>query len=615
MFGAVIYLILITAAAGAIAVGFSLRIGHAYVPAICLTGLISAVMLTAGAALAVPYVMGALGLLCAGFIAFKIVRERRSVFYILTAEFVVFTLLAAGMILLNAGRMYYLNDEFSHWGLAVRNLFTVGKLPFAAETNALFKTYPPFCTAICYLGTCFTGSFSEAATFIPMDMLLIASLLPVVTGFMRQCAKKGCAAEGRCFAGIPAAAMIFCILCFKLSAFTSIAPDTLLGVLAFYIVWECLQAKRKIQIVAAVTAALALALVKDTGLGFVMAAAIIVSTAVIVKNSKVKSAKATVFELAECVLPLVLGAATVKLLWNYVMILANAVDGSPGLFSLLMKAIFGGFSEVQNRTTQAFFAAWINPSFSVGIPLVAVVCIFALAQLGIILLMKKLRFEGIGAAAAVFTAVSLCFFVYCFGVLASYWTVFTEGEATTVASFERYIGSYLSFWLSIIVSIAAAVFVPALVKKFRDAVKKRNTARVVLASATAAVAVLLAVFFVFLYPNKASDSAAYRANANYGEDIPELCAEAGVRHEEKILFVSSDFETRQHLIANYNAAPCTVEGLYDTPEKLLEKAGIELIYFNDTADRELIEGFLAIIDVPDAGSVEAHKLYRVKKGG
>lgn len=612
MLSAIIYLILITSVAGAIAVGFNIRIGHTFLPAICATGLGASVMLVFGVTQAVPIVFGVVGLLCLVFIAFRIFQEKKRAFYILTTEFVIFAALAVGMILLNAGRCYILDDEFSHWGLAVKNLFTVGKLPFSVETNAIFRAYPPFATAICYLGTCFTGSFSEGATFVPVDMLLIAALLPMVTGFLRQCGKKGCAVAARCFAAVPAAAMFFCILCFKLSAFSSIAVDTLIGVMTFYVVWECVQARRNIQIICALVAALALTLVKETGLAFALFAVIIVFSAITAKNLKKKNKKGIAADAAAQVLPLVLGSVIAKLFWNYIVLYANAKTDGEGILGGLFKAMGSGFTEVQKTTAAAFFRAFLKPTISFGIPLAAVIVVFAAVQIVTAVLLKKVGFDDTGTITAVFIAASACFLLYCGGILASYLTVFTPGEATAVASFERYIGTYLTFWLSLIVAVIVTVLPGALMKRLGGKFKSPKTLPAVLGVISTVVAAAGIIFFAASYPYTAKASAEKRTLENYGSDIPSLCEQEGVNYKDRILFVASDFKTRMHLIANYNAAPYIVDGLYNL-EEALDGKHAKYVYFNDIGNAELIKEVAAHLeDAPDPSVIVPHKLYKIK---
>ncbi len=41
------------------------------------------------------------------------------------------------------GRMFLQTDEFSHWGLVVKNMFKLDVLVGGADTNIIFKDYPP----------------------------------------------------------------------------------------------------------------------------------------------------------------------------------------------------------------------------------------------------------------------------------------------------------------------------------------------------------------------------------------------------------------------------------------------------------------------------------------
>ena len=612
MLSAIIYTVLITSLAAAFAAFFNVRIGRTYLPAMLSTGLAATLLIVLGAKDAVPFVLAALCIGASAVAAVLIVRHREKLSYILTTELFVFTAAVALMFVLNWGRMYALDDEFSHWGLSVKNLFFTGKLPFDPETNAIFPGYPPLSTVICFLGTCFTGTFSESATFIPMDLLLIASLLPVITGYAASCGEKGAKREGGLFAAIPAAAIVFCLLCFKLSAFTAIAVDTLLGALLFYLVWEGLRKEDRAGAVFASTAAFSLALIKDTGTGLAVFGSLAILAAVIVESVKKKDKKYFFKNtFLRAVVPS-LAALAARLIWNGLILKTNAYSGGSGMFSALGKMMTSGFSETQKETTRAFFAAWVRPGFSFGVPLVAVICVFALLQLGTVLLLKKTGCKWTGEAAALFGGVTVCFFLYCLGVLASYWTVFTPGEATSVASFERYIGTYLTFWISVICAVLITSVSGTLLKFLKDKIRKEKITNAILCAVSAIGVCGVAVLLIFAYPYKAAASAEKRTIENYGEDIPALCEEAGLSSDDRILFAASGFETRMHLIANYNAAPWKVEGMYGEPEELAESGKITFVYFYDTKDSKQVESLRNIIEIPEGAAVEAGKLYRVK---
>ncbi len=606
MYSAILYFVIITAAAAAIAAVSGIRIGRAFAPAICLTGLVTSVLLTTGLVTAVPYVFGAFGVVGIGVTAAVVIKDKKRAKNILTTGLAVFAVLAVGAILLNAGRYYYLNDEFSHWGLAVKNLYTVGKLPLSGETNALFPAYPPFATAICYLGTCFSKTLCEGATFVPLDLLMVASLLPFVTGYTDQCEKKNCIISGRFLAAVPAAAILFCLLCFKFSALTSISVDTLLGAMTFFLVWELIQGKKAVNYASAAVTAAALVLVKETGLAFAVCGMIAAVAVIIVQKREPLKEKLRLFAGPLCA---VLSAAGAKVFWSIALSISGATGDGEGIAGGLVRIFSEGFTETQRQTTKAFFAAWIKPSISFGLPLVLVVCIFALVQLGVIFLLKKTEFEGIGYAVCLFGAVTVCFFFYSFGLLASYWTVFTPGEAVEVASFERYIGSYLVFWLGTVVAVALCVLLPELLSRLGNAWKEKPL-RIVSAAVSLLIALALVLVLGVFYPNKASDSAAARASNNYGSDIPALCEEVGADPSDSVLFIASNFETRMHLIANYNAAPRTVEGMYDL-ETMLDGKHASFVYFQDVDDEALVESVAGKIAVPEGETIQAGRLYRV----
>ena len=601
--------------AAALAAAERVRIAHMFLPAVCYTGLTASALLVLGLAGMVPYVFAASGVAAAVVLAVVLVRDRKAAVYVLTTELAVFAAIAFACVLLNYGRVYVLNDEFSHWGLAVKNIFTVGQLPFGSETNALYRDYPPFATAICYLGTCFEKNLNEGATYVPMNLAMCAAVMPVLSAYMRGCARKGCARLGRVFVGVPVLALLCGILCFKLSAFTVISVDTLMGLLAFYVVAEVLAGKGFGRIVHSAVAASCLVLTKNTGIAFACFAAAVLLAVVIANGIKKKDANGILKRLCAVVIPVVAGSAAAKALWSLVLTVSGAYDPSGNPVKVLGEVIVGGLSDVRKETARAFFRAWVEPRFSVGLPLVAVVAVLIIVEVLTVLLLVKLRSRNTAVTVASYIAVTVCFFLYMFGVLVGYWAKFSDYEATTVASFERYVGTYLTFWLCLILMTLISVVLPLLIRKISLARGSQRTKVMIATAATCLAVTASAIFFGAFYPYRARASVIERKQFSAGEGLAEKCEAMNIGRGEKILLFSSSYTNKLRLAANYNAAPYTVTGGENWLE-IIENGECDFVYFSDVSDAEQVALATEYLDLggqPDS-AIEAGNIYRIKSG-
>lgn len=586
MYSGIIYFIFTIFIASALSVAAGTRIGHMLLPSICLSGVVAVFLLVAGVPEACPYVFGFLALTGAVYTAVKIIRDRKNAVYVLTTEFFVFTVFAALCFILNAGRMYILNDEFSHWGLAIKNIFLLKELPYGASTNALFPDYPPFATAISYLGTCFSSVLREDATFIPMDLALAAGIMPVISAYLRACGHKKIPGVGRAFAGIPALGMVVLLLAFKLSAFTVIAVDTLLGVMAFYMVTEVICGKGKSRIFSAMLTGFCLAVTKPTGLIFALFAAGILLVAAVSEGLRRRSFKHFLKVFLSTVLPVVLMSVVAKLLWNVVLVF-NKVSGGGDHFGVLVNIIRRGLLPREKEIALAFLRAFTEPRVIKVLPAAAVIAAIAAVNIVVLVILKKRGNANLGMTRAMFIGMWIELPLYCFGLFIAYLSEFSEGEALVAASFERYMGSFLTFWSWLTAAVVIIAIIPGILRRL--AVRASSSGgigtsglRAVGFTASGLFLAAMIVFFAAFYPYKKADARQYRADCETSSGLNvRVRALRGDRYE-KVLLVSSRYDNKLRLITNYNAAPLKVCGAEcDDVRSLLLSGEYEFVYFED----------------------------------
>ena len=104
----------------------------------------------------------------------KYVREE-----ILTPGVCIFALLYVVNVLLNKGRLLSSWDEFSHWGLVVKNMYEFNMLGTNPETNVLFRGYPPFVAIFEWLCLFIRNAYNEGTMIVAYNLLYISLIIPV----------------------------------------------------------------------------------------------------------------------------------------------------------------------------------------------------------------------------------------------------------------------------------------------------------------------------------------------------------------------------------------------------------------------------------------------------
>ncbi len=142
------------------------------------------------------YAFGLFGQLTAGFYAVLILaalafaalafwmfrmRKERPLRYLLTPGSAVLAVAFIWLLLSLRQHLFYECDEFSHWGLAVQNMFYFHAIPTGvSESNLLFYEYPPATTLFEYFFTRLSGSFNEGDPQRAMNLLTLSYLLPMM---------------------------------------------------------------------------------------------------------------------------------------------------------------------------------------------------------------------------------------------------------------------------------------------------------------------------------------------------------------------------------------------------------------------------------------------------
>ena len=178
---------------------------------------------------------------------------------LLTPGCAAFFLIALWLWYSYRGYMYIEWDDFSHWGLAVKNMSIFAALPSGIqEATITYTDYPPASTLFSWLWTWLSGGFNEGDTQRALNMMMFCFLLPM----MREQEWNK-----------PGRALAMLILLFVLplavspKVYRTLQVDTVLGCITLYAIYSWFFCDRsKAGLLTLSMSLCMLTLIKETGL-------------------------------------------------------------------------------------------------------------------------------------------------------------------------------------------------------------------------------------------------------------------------------------------------------------------------------------------------------------
>ena len=114
-----------------------------------------------------------------GNIIFLIKQKFKNLKYLLTSGLIISFLLYAFFIILNKGRMLSVWDEFSHWGLVVKNMFMLNNFGLGSDSTLLARGYLSGTSLFQYLALKIGGNFNETYMFTAMNFIYLSLVIPI----------------------------------------------------------------------------------------------------------------------------------------------------------------------------------------------------------------------------------------------------------------------------------------------------------------------------------------------------------------------------------------------------------------------------------------------------
>ncbi|WP_155828108.1 hypothetical protein [Butyrivibrio sp. VCB2006] len=151
--------------------------------------------------------------------------------------FGLFVFIYVFIFLTNIGSFLYMWDEFSHWGWFVRESYNLDALYCTSDKYFIHRDYPPGISLFEVLWCRLSLGFSEPNAYRGMHILQASMIMPVVVGFLGKNTKETTTGQKVAKIIINTAIMFSIPLFSSLQFYHTLYQDLIMGVIVFYIIW------------------------------------------------------------------------------------------------------------------------------------------------------------------------------------------------------------------------------------------------------------------------------------------------------------------------------------------------------------------------------------------
>lgn len=392
---------------------------------------------------------GGIGGLCCLY--FSIKEKRKFLQQVLTPGCIAFFLLAFIFWWTNRGRLLMQWDDFSHWGLVVKNMHLFQKLGNVAESTVKFKDYPPAASIFAYFFTNF-GSYNETNAIRGMGLLTAGTMLPLFREIRWENKKS-------LFSGMVLFTLIYVLpTSFHKNAYIGLYVDSLLGVLFFFLVYLMVAYEPgKFRTVNLAAGCMMLTLTKASGTGLAMMAVCFVLIGFLFVYKEKRERLRLFADGAVCVASVVLAQQS----WNLYLKFSgterawSASEISPA--GIL--ALFTGEAPAYRMETLKNFGSFLLTKpmggWLVQFPVIVWIVLFVAFAFLFLCFCEE---EDRKRFRAVFIGLMAGFLVYLLSLLILYLFSYSQFEAVKLASADRYIFTYILGMLCSYVGIFVLYF-------------------------------------------------------------------------------------------------------------------------------------------------------------
>lgn len=328
-------------------------------------------------------------------------------------------------------RLFWGWDEFSHWGLSTKNMFYLDSFFTNHLSTTSFSSYLPGINLLQYFILKLNTNFVEGLLYFSNFFIIISIFLDIISSL-----KKHNLFEKT----IAFFILMFIPTLFYNSAYTNLQVDFIMGLLFFYVIYNCFYIEEsKTKKYSLYTALFLLTIIKDTGILFTFGFGVLVLSDNFIKSPK----KEKVFNKKNLhslifLLPWLLWKIHLK-----IMSISSVWPSRYGVFEVI-SGIFGSNVTYHKSVVSNFIRTIFKTKIGDLFPLLSsfsylLLFVFLILYIYSFQKRKKEKTKTLSVLGTTFIGCIIYFVL----LLIMYLFLFSQCEAVNLASFERYVSTYL----------------------------------------------------------------------------------------------------------------------------------------------------------------------------
>lgn len=217
-------------------------------------------------------------LICQIIIGIKRKQIKTILVKIITPGFISYIIMYLLFSYINRNSIFIHHDEFSHWGLMIKNMYHNASFASNEYSIIQFNEYPPFTAIFQYMLLVLKGEYTESTVIVASNLLYLSIIISV---YQKIEWKKNIK---MLLIYIPIT--LFLPMVFYLDFYKNILVDGLLGVFVFFIIYTCFTERTLLRSVNIILGLSSLVLIKASGMGLSIMVIIIILGDIIINGKK-----------------------------------------------------------------------------------------------------------------------------------------------------------------------------------------------------------------------------------------------------------------------------------------------------------------------------------------
>lgn len=491
----------------------------------------------------------------------------------------------------NQGRVFSQYDDFTHWGLIVKNMFYFGN--FGTDGVIEYGEYPPFVSIFQYLLVFFKGAFSEDTVIIGLNLLYFSFIVPLLKNI------KWDKSLLKLIVLVPAILLVPIV--FYSDFYTNLFVDGFLGCLLAYTIYSWFREKENKQILSVGAGIIALVLTKSIGLALGIVALIIFAIDIILENKEMRKSKTKIWILLLVILIIAIGSWKCKLLIDGANI---KWDNNEITIGRILEVLQGNGEAYQDRTLNNFMEkVFTEQGTLISRGMNTINLFMFLIAFGVVTYInlkdKKMQKRFVVMQTILLTS----WIIFILGMLIMYLFIFTPEEALILACFERYI---------LIIPFGMVVVDLALLS---DKWEKIKASTIILCIAILLTLMPIQTMSEIYWHNKEEKESRIQLVEPYKEILKYADK---IEADAQIYYISNFVGDKEIALVRYEMLPIKIQNksskLTMTREEFVEEIvnnGYTHVYINEN-DRVLTNQF---IDLFENNQIESKTMYEIVRSG